>query len=103
MDLKKCSLIVHSRRYHTVDVPPTNVTQYTVKGLMLGTEYEFLVMAKNRLGDGQYIKDGVRSSTSSEFLILIWFCQTKKFKCFKFLYCALVLLSLLLYFLIRAF
>lgn len=78
MDLKKCSLIVLSCRYHTVDVPPTNVTQYTVKGLMLGTEYEFLVMAKNRLGDGQYIKDGARSRTSSEFLILIWFCQTKK-------------------------
>lgn len=64
-------------RYHTVDVPPTNVTQYTVKGLMLGTEYEFLVMAKNRLGDGQYIKDGVRSATSSECLIRIWFLWNK--------------------------
>ena len=54
-----------------MDVPPTNVTQYTVKGLMLGTEYEFLVMARNRLGDGQYTKDGVRSSTSSECLVLM--------------------------------
>jgi hypothetical protein len=58
-----------------VDVPPTNVTQYTVKGLMLGTEYEFLVMARNRLGDGQYTKDGVRSSTSSECLVLMNFAR----------------------------
>lgn len=50
--------------YHYEDTG--NVTQYTVKGLQLATQYVFSIMAFNRLGNSRYLPDTVKATTSSK-------------------------------------
>lgn len=48
-----------------------NLTTWTVRGLQLGTEYRFSVMASNHLGSSKYNPDTFKVTTSSEYKNLI--------------------------------
>lgn len=57
-----------NQNYHYEDTG--NGTLWTVRGLQLGTEYRFSVMASNHLGISKYIPDTFKVTTSSKFSIL---------------------------------
>lgn len=54
-----------NQNYHYEDTG--NSTLWTVRGLQLGTEYRFSVMASNHLGISKYIPDTFKVTTSSEY------------------------------------
>ncbi|CAB3371803.1 Hypothetical predicted protein [Cloeon dipterum] len=65
------SYIIQYRRIGTetknqVNVIPLNSTSQEITGLMLGTEYEILMWAKNELGESQPVRNAVRSTTLRE-------------------------------------
>lgn len=51
--------------YKYEDVYPTNLTQYTIRGLEMNTGYVFSIMAMNKLGNSKYLPDLVNVKTSS--------------------------------------
>lgn len=56
--------------YRYLDVMADNSTSYTITGLDLDTEYVFTIMAFNDRGNSNYMKDIVRTKTSSKTVFI---------------------------------
>lgn len=56
----------NSDAYKYEDVMPYNVTQFTIKGLEVNTQYLFSIMASNKLGSSKYLPDLLSAKTASK-------------------------------------
>lgn len=63
---------VNDDAYKYDDIPMSNETLYTVKGLEINTAYVFSIMASNKLGNSKYLPDLVNVKTSSKFKIIYY-------------------------------
>ncbi|XP_022909293.1 nephrin isoform X2 [Onthophagus taurus] len=54
---------IEDQNYKYEDVPPSNSTQHTVRGLEISTGYVFSIMASNKLGNSKYMPDVVSAKT----------------------------------------
>ena len=64
--LSICVYQASTEAYKYADVYPANVTNFTLGGLALGTDYLFGIMAFNDLGESNYTTDVVKAKTSSK-------------------------------------
>lgn len=55
-----------SEGYHYQDVMQSNLTSYTIGALRPDTEYTLGIMAFNKYGEGQYLKDIVKGKTTDD-------------------------------------
>lgn len=57
---------IQEEKYKYEDVPETNATLYTIKGLSSNTGYVFSIMAFNKLGNSKFLPDIITAKTSSK-------------------------------------
>ena len=69
--------------WQTLMVKPQNTTRFTVYNLEPDTTYEFKVLSRNQLGDGQFSE-----TVTTKTLGMQLFYSGFKFQLFSYLYCS---------------